>query len=145
MKKTLITFVLLLASINLYSQMEKYPVFKACDSTEIASLSKCFKTEVKKAIIEEIKLPENVKNEKFTGSINVVFVVTSEGKFKTIYVNSPFKELKEELERVFTTLPTITPAKYNNHPIEMQFVLPLKNRQKPRLFFPVCKSMCPVY
>ena len=126
MKKTLISFVLLLGSMALYSQMEKYPVFKACDSTEISGLSSCFKIEVKKAIIEEIKLPENVKNENFTGSINVIFVVTSEGKFKSIYVNSPFKELKEEVERVFTVLPTITPAKYNNHPIEMQFVLPLK-------------------
>ncbi len=126
MKKTLLSFVLLLGSMALYSQIEKYPVFKACDSTVISGLSSCFKNEVKKAIIDEIKLPENVKNENFTGSINVIFVVTSEGKFKTIYVNSPFKELKEEVERVFTVLPTITPAKYNNHPIEMQFVLPLK-------------------
>ncbi|WP_456376008.1 gliding motility protein RemB [Lutibacter sp.] len=124
-KKIIFSFILLFFSISVFSQIERYPVFKACDSTTIAELPTCFKIQVKKAIIEEFKIPENVQQENFKGVINVVFLVDISGILKVIYINSPYKELKTEVERVFTTLPKITPAKYNNHPIEMQFVFPL--------------------
>jgi len=125
MKKLIFSLIFLNLSIIVFSQTEKYPVFEACDSSTISEIPSCFNTQVKKAIISEFKIPENIKEENFTGSINIVFLVNTSGDFKVIYVNSPYKELKEEVERVFTTLPKITPAKYNNHPIEMQFVFPL--------------------
>jgi hypothetical protein len=34
--------------------------------------------------------------------------------------------LENEVERIIDSLPTITPAQYNNHAIEMEFVLPIK-------------------
>jgi hypothetical protein len=42
-----------------------------------------------------------------------------------IYINSPYVELQEEVKRVFNTLPTVSPAKYNNNNVEMRFALPL--------------------
>lgn len=125
MKKIIFSFIFLFFSIFVFSQAEKYPVFKACNSTTIAELPSCFKQEVKKAILKEFKVPSNVQQENFNGTINVVFLVNTLGNLKVIYVNSPYKELKTEVERVFTTFPKIIPAKYNNHPVEMQFVLPL--------------------
>lgn len=115
-----------LVSFSVFSQIEKYPVFKNCDTLQIEQLKVCFKTEIKKAVLNEFVTPENVIQDNFKGTVNVVFVVTYKGEFKFIYMNSPYKELKEEVERVIKTLPTITPAKYNNHPVEMEFVLPLK-------------------
>jgi len=115
-----------LVSFSVFSQIEKYPVFKNCDTLQIEQLKACFKTEIKKAVLNEFVTPENVIQDNFKGTVNVVFVVTYKGEFKFIYMNSPYKELKEEVERVIKTLPTITPAKYNNHPVEMEFVLPLK-------------------
>ncbi len=125
MKKLIFSFIFLTLSMTVFSQTEKYPVFKACDSSAISEISSCFNAQVKKAIISEFKIPENIKKENFKGNINIVFLVNTSGDFKVIYANSPYKELKEEVERVFTTLPKITPAKYNNHPVEMQFVFPL--------------------
>lgn len=115
-----------LVSFSVFSQIEKYPVFKNCDTLQIEQLKACFKSEIKKAVLNEFVTPENVIQDNFKGTVNVVFVVTYKGEFKFIYMNSPYKELKEEVERVIKTLPTITPAKYNNHPVEMEFVLPLK-------------------
>ena len=111
---------------SVQSQIQKYPVFKNCDSVDIKKMPHCFKVEVKNAVITEFHVPENLKEENFKATVNIVFLVDSEGKFKVIYVNSPYKELKAEAERVFEKLPKITPASYNNHPVEMQFVLPLK-------------------
>ncbi len=125
MNRTILSFLFLLFSITSFSQVEKFPVFEACDSTEVSLLATCFKNQVKEKVLHEFKIPDNVKKENFNGIINIVFLVNTDGYFKVIYVNSPYKELKEEVERVFTTLPVIIPAKYNNHPIEMQFVFPL--------------------
>jgi hypothetical protein len=107
------------------AQSEKYPVFQNCETVAISQLPACFNNEVKQAIISEFKIPNTLLEENFQATINIVFLVNATGNFKVIYVNSPYKELKDEVTRVFTTLPTITPAKFNNHPIEMQFVFPL--------------------
>jgi len=126
MNKIFLSFLLLFSSISVFSQIEKYPVFKECDDVDISELATCFRNQVKIAVISEFKVPENLKKDNFKAITNIIFLVDASGNFKVIYVNSPYKELKEEIERVFDTLPKITPAKYNNHAIEMQFVLPLK-------------------
>ena len=125
MKKLLFLF-LLLVSTNIFSQIEKYPVFKNCDTLQIAQLKTCFKNELENTILKEFVTPTNVVQDNYKGTLNIVFVVTSEGNFKLIYVNSPYKEIEEEVKRVFKDLPKITPAKYNNHSVEMQFGFPLK-------------------
>ncbi|WP_372792748.1 gliding motility protein RemB [Lutibacter sp.] len=125
MKKIVSSFIFLFLSISVFSQIEKYPIFKECDSLNVSEIPFCFKNQVKNLILAEIKVPENIQQENFIGTINIVFLVNTSGNFNVIYVNSPYKELKEEIERVFTKFPKITPAKYNNHPIEMQFVFPL--------------------
>jgi hypothetical protein len=125
MKRTILSFLFLLISISIYSQLEKYPVFEECDSTQVSELARCFKNQVKEKVLLEFKLPEDLEKENFKANINIIFLVNSSGKFEVTYVNSPYKELKEEVERVFKTLPTLIPAKFNNHPIEMQFVFPL--------------------
>ena len=51
--------------------------------------------------------------------------MTNDGFFKLIYLNTPYEELKKEVARVFAKFPKITPAFYNNHRVEMQFVFPL--------------------
>ena len=71
-------------------------------------------------------MPPTLEEDNFTGTVNVVFYVDKEGDFSVLYVNTPYKELEAEFEMVFNELPQITPAKFNNHNVEMQFVLPIK-------------------
>jgi len=126
MIKKVLPRLLLLVSFVVFSQSEKYPVFESCDTLQIEQLPLCFRNELKKSVLAEFKIPEVVQKENYKGTVNILFVVTSQGDFKLIYVNSPYNELKDEVTRVFNSLATITPAKYNNHSVEMQFVLPLK-------------------
>ena len=118
--------MLFFITVFVFSQSQKYPVFKECNAVEISELPICFNNEVKKAIVSEFKMPEIINQDKYEGTINVVFLVNTLGNFKVIYVNSPYQELKDEVQRVFKTLPQITPASYNNHAIEMQFVFPIQ-------------------
>lgn len=124
--KKILTPLLVLFSLCVFSQTEKYPVYNGCEAVVNDSLKVCFKAKVSNAVISTIKIPETVVSNNFTGTVNVVFYVDKEGIFKMLYVNTPYKELEVEFKRVFDELPQITPAKFNNHSVEMQFVLPIK-------------------
>lgn len=123
MKRFLLLFFLI-PLIN-FAQSQKYPIFDDCRGETIDVLKDCFYKQVKEIFYNEFKEPPIISNEGFKGVINALFVVSNTGEFKSIYINSPFKELKEEVERVFGTFPKIEPAKYNNHAVEMQFIFPL--------------------
>ena len=125
MKKYTTSILLIIFSLFVNAQEQKYPVFEGCETVENELLKECFNANVSKAVISEIKLPDSVKADNFKGLINVVFTVDKEGEFEVLYVNTPYEELKEEISRVFESLPKAEPAKYNNHDIEMQFILPI--------------------
>ncbi|MCI2229361.1 gliding motility protein RemB [Polaribacter sp. MSW13] len=117
--------LILLFPAVLLAQKERYPIFDVCKGNEISSIKDCFYQTTKKHFFAEFKTPPIVENENFKGTVNAVFVVTVEGDFKLIYINTPYQEIKTEIERAFKIFPRITPAWYNNHSIEMKFVLPI--------------------
>lgn len=125
MKNLFFTALFILVSVNATAQLEKYPVYEGCESEDNESLKNCFKNKVTDAVISGINLPDELSKDDFKGNVNVVFYVDREGKFNVLQVNSPYKEMKTEVIRVFNELPKVIPAKYNNHDIEMQFVLPI--------------------
>ncbi|MEE9408380.1 MAG: gliding motility protein RemB [Polaribacter sp.] len=131
MIKKYILLVLLFPSI-LLAQSERYPIFDVCKGNEINSIKDCFYETTKKHFFADFKTPAVVENEKFKGTANTLFVVNAEGDFKLIYANTPYDEVRKEIERVFSEFPRITPGWYNNHAIEMKFQLPIS--------FPVSKN-----
>lgn len=121
--------VFLTASLG--AQTEKYPIFNECKGRTIDQLPKCFSTEVKLLFYKHFKSPDIVKKDRFEGQVSVVFLVTNQGDFRVVYVNSPYKELKAEVDRVFALFPAIEPAKYNNVSVEMQFSFPVNYPLEP--------------
>lgn len=119
------TLLVLFFSAISYSQSERFPVYDICKGEDISTIKDCFFATTKKHFFGEFKTPPIVENEKYTGTAKVLFIVTKEGDFKIIYVNTPYEEIKKEVERAFTVFPKITPAKFNNRAIEMQFELPI--------------------
>lgn len=124
MKKKLLLFLFFIPAI-LIAQSERHPTFKECTDKDFEKIETCFYKTTKELFFKEFNSPVILEREKFKGAVNVIFIVTNTGKFKVIYVNSPYKELKEEVARVFNTLPIISPAQYNNKNVEMRFALPL--------------------
>ncbi|AOW20890.1 gliding motility protein RemB [Urechidicola croceus] len=125
MKKYFLTLSFIIFTICSIAQMEKYPVYEGCESLDNETLKNCFKTKVSEVVTANLNLPETVVNDNFKGNVNIVFYVKRDGTFEVLYVNTPYQELKDEISRVFSELPTVVPAKYNNHDVEMQFVLPI--------------------
>jgi len=125
------SFLVLFISFSVWSQtqrvtFEKYPVFKECENSEINNLKSCFNNTLKQFIFSNFKTPEIVSIENYQGIAEVLIEVTNEGEFQVLYIDAVYNEIKEEVKRVFSLLPKITPATYNGEPTYMQFSLPFK-------------------
>jgi hypothetical protein len=118
-------FLLFLIPFVAFSQSEKFPVYEQCKGETITSVKECFYQQTKEIFYKEFKEPSIIEKEGYKGVVNAIFIVSNLGEFKVLYVNSPYEELKKEVERTFATFPKIQPASYNNHDVEMQFVFPL--------------------
>lgn len=112
------------AQANSYS--EKPPVFSACDSVSFNNQQKCFDNQVHSYIYNNFKTPLKVKNENYKGEVVVLFEVDTTGRFKVMYVDAVYSELKEEATRVFSSLPKIKPATYNGRSTFKQYSLGIK-------------------
>ena len=113
-----------------YSQLitgsfEKYPVFEECELVEVGDLESCFNQTLIAKITSEFKMPQRVFDENYSGELVVLFEVTKTGNFELLNVTAMYTELREELARVFKTLPQIKPATYNGRPTYMQFSMPV--------------------
>lgn len=109
-----------------FSEFETYPEFSECSEIDFNGEEACFKNTLMRMLTENFKLPSKVSEENYTGEVIILFEVTKEGTFKVLYIDAIYSELKEEIQRVFDELPTISPATYNGKPAYAQFRLPLR-------------------
>ena len=125
MKKIFLVFIALAASLNIFAQVEKPPVYPGCETLDVQQQEKCFYGNLKYDIYQRFKTPQRVKDDRFTGKVNIVFQVNREGNFKVLYVNSAYEELEAEAKRVFESLPKVTPAYFDGRPIDKRYLIPV--------------------
>ncbi len=124
-------FIIILFTTGIFAQstdseIEKYPVFPECASTEITNLPDCFNKNIQQFVFNNFQMPEIVSTENYTGKVSVFFEVDKEGNFKVLYVDAIYASLKDEVNRVFSELPKIEPATYNSSPAFVQFTMEIK-------------------
>lgn len=129
--KTLAVFtVSLLLSTFGYSQIingnfEKYPVFEECEGVDASISKSCFNQTLISKIKTDFKIPQYAIDENYKGDIVVLFEVTKEGAFKILNVTAVYEDFREEIKRIFDSLPQIKPATYNGRATYMQFSMPI--------------------
>jgi hypothetical protein len=127
MKKILLTLSIFFAvGYVATAQVSKPPVYIGCENEILENLEGCFNDKLKSAVLEEFQVPAIVERENYKGRINVVFVVSKEGKFEILYVNSMYPELEDEVKRVFQTLPVIQPPTYNSRAVDERYQIPIR-------------------
>ncbi len=130
MKKLFLLIILIAFQHNLFSQdltnFEKPPVFPDCDSIQIQRTKLCFNNKLHQFVYNNFQLPQVVQDENYKGEVVVLFEVNNKGKFKVLYIDAMYKELKEEANRVFKELPIIKPATYNGNPTYAKYSISIK-------------------
>ena len=119
MKKSIL-LILILYSFSFYSQNVKAPVYHSCSDVVDTELEDCFLKNLKSEFLTEFIFREKIMQR--DDQVLVMFTVSKEGKYIINYSNSSYKTVKNEILRVFETLPPAEPATYNGHNIESQYV-----------------------
>lgn len=119
LKYSLIVFILVTAQLT-FAQIEEPIRLSNCQQNTAEEVESCFLTTLKQTFNTAFQL----KNQSNLEDFSVVFLASKTGEFEVLYVNSKSELIKKEVLRVFKTFPEFTPAKYNNHAIDKQFLLP---------------------
>ena len=108
---------------------EQFPKFKSCETLQAKVLEDCFYNNVQEYVYNNFKIEENLKD--YSGTVIVLFEVTDAGKFKVIYVDANEKALITESNRVFESMPIISPPTFNGKPTYAKYTIkiaiPLKS------------------
>jgi hypothetical protein len=127
MKKIVILLVVLFSYSHSQAQglkdVERFPVFPACEGKQVKDLETCFYNQVQDVVFNNFKVPQKQQESKYKGTVIVLFEVTNEGAFKVIYVDAIDEALVAESKRVFGLLPKISPATYNGNPTYAKYTI----------------------
>lgn len=130
----LLTLIFQTSAQEVITNKEQSPVFPACKNQSDALLASCFNYQVQDFVYRNFQLPANLKEANYKGSVIVVFEVTKEGSFRTLYVDSNEEQLAQEARRVFSQFPIIEPAKYNGNAtyakFTIKFAIPLQTAEE---------------
>ena len=124
-KKIFVFVFFCILSTTVLGQVEKYPIYKGCTDKNEEAQKKCFEDSVKQEVLKKTILPNDLVKAGYKGTLNILFLVNTEGEFEVLYVDTPYESLKKVLKQVFKELPTAKPALYGKRPVEMQFIFPL--------------------
>jgi hypothetical protein len=128
MKKFLFIF-LILNSISAFAQnqnLEQFPMFPNCENKNGAELENCFYNQIQNFVFNNFKVPENLKQNNYKGTVIVLFEVDTIGVFKVQYVDAIYPELIVESKRIFSAFPKIKPATFNGKPTYAQYTIAIK-------------------
>ena len=118
MKKKLLLILIFFCALVIHAQeiykvAEQAPVFPDCQSLQSQQLEQCFYNNVQDFVFNNFKVPADLKNSNYKGTVIVLFEVDENGKFITIYIDANEKTLVDESKRVFNSFPKIKPSTYN--------------------------------
>ena len=118
-------------SQNETQNVEQFPVFPSCSNLINKELETCFYNQVQDFVYNNFKVPEQLKQNDFKGSVIVLFEVDNQGVFKVIYVDAIDEQLNNEAKRIFALLPKIKPSTYSTKPTYSKYTIkiaiPLKS------------------
>lgn len=105
------------------SDVERFPVFPNCENLQSTALETCFYNQVQEFVFTNFQVPDNLKQNKYKGSVIVLFEVDNQGVFKVQYVDAIDAALISESKRVFGLLPKVNPPTYNGKPTYAKYTI----------------------
>src|SRR5690606_34118707 len=138
MKKQLLTLLLIGFQMQFpkKSVSKNPPVFEECEDLDIKATENCFYNKMQEFVFNNFQTPEELTQQNHQSNIIVLFEVSNKGDFKVLHINTSHQEINDEVNRVFSELPKVSPPEYNGKPVyvkyTLRFSIPLKEPQPMR-------------
>ena len=105
--------------------VENPPVHPNCTDLPKMQTKACFKVNITEFIITEFNSEVLVNNTPTSQKLYIAFIVDEKGVISNIEINTPFKEVKEEITRLLKNTPKVKPAMQNGKEVAVQYAFPL--------------------
>ena len=98
------------------SSNEQFPKFPDCVNAIGNQQESCFYNTIQNYFYTNYKVPQELQEQNFKGTVIAVFEVDTIGNFKVLYTDAAHESLKKEAARVCESLPKVSPATYAGKP-----------------------------
>ena len=116
-------FVFGLASFAQNSSNAQFPVFPNCDNAIGKQQEACFYNSIQNHFYANYKVPQELQDQNYKGTVITLFEVDTIGNFKVLYTDAAHESLKKEAIRVFESLPKVSPATYSGKATYSKFTI----------------------
>lgn len=104
-----------------HSSNEQFPIFSDCVNATGKQQESCFYNTIQNYFYNNFKVPQELQDQNYKGTVIAVFEVDTTGDFKVLYTDAAHESLKKEAARVFESLPKVSPATYAGKPTYSKF------------------------
>jgi hypothetical protein len=105
------------------SSQEQLPVFPVCKGVALNTQEACFYNTIQDFFFENFKVPQELQQNNYQGSVVALFETDTLGAFKVIYIDAISEDLKTETIRVFMALPRVNSATYLGRKVHFKFTI----------------------
>ena len=125
MNKKILLFLLLGMQLSLAQVKisEKPPVFEGCEDLDARKTEFCFYNKLQEFVFQNFEVPEVASKDEYKANIIVLFQVNDQGEFTVLHTNASYQEINQEINRVFSELPKVTPPVHNGNPTYAKYTL----------------------
>jgi len=124
-------------SDEIFDIVEEMPCFPGCeDKKSYKKQKKCADKKMLQFIEADLQYPAEAQARKIKGTVVVSFVIEKDGSTSnTKLLRDIGGGCGEEVLRVLHNMPKWIPGKHRNQPVRVKCYLPVKFKNKKRLFF----------
>jgi TonB family protein len=112
---------------KVYTAAEVMPRFSGCADASEEEAKDCTFNKLIAYLRENLKYPEEAKEEKTEGMVMTSFVINEEGKAEDVKILKPVSEaLDDEAERVILAMPAWSPGQQDGKNVKVMMTLPVQ-------------------
>ena len=106
-----------------FAVVDEVPVFPGCENAE--DKRECFNEMMQKHIMKNFNYPKEAQDRGIQGRVAVMFTIDEEGNITNIRKRGPDKLLEDEVDRIISKLPKMTPGKSKGKTVRVPFSIPI--------------------
>ncbi|MBM1105650.1 TonB family protein [Aurantibacter crassamenti] len=106
-----------------FAVVDEVPIFPGCEN--VGNPRECFQKSIQKHISKNFRYPEEAQEKGIQGRVSVMFTISTDGLIQNVKMRGPDKLLEEEVARIISKLPTMTPGKQDGKVVNVPFSIPI--------------------
>ncbi|MEX0274404.1 MAG: TonB family protein [Flavobacteriaceae bacterium] len=111
-----------------FAMIDAVPVFPGCE--DVNDKKECFQEKIQQHISKHFRYPKEAQEQGIQGRVAVMFTINDQGNIVDLRMRGPHGLLENEVERIISKLPQMTPGRHKGKTVNVPFSIPVTFRLK---------------